>query len=127
MRNLLILSDQALDLSFVNEDYDFIKLYKKSEDEILLDTLAQDSDRTRALKATIEDYKPERILVVGEMGEYLWLGTVLSSLFGKFNAWLGQYDQDYASTEIKVDGHQVPLLAIKSLDQVDVYQKWRGN
>lgn len=124
MNKLLIISDKTLDLSLIDENYDFINLRHEFDGEDLMAVYSENPERASALRKEIEGLEPTRILVIGEMGEYIWLATVLSSLFGKFNAWLGQYDQEHASTKVMVAGKETPMLALKRLDDLKVYKEW---
>ena len=124
MNKLLIISDNILDLSFIKEEYDFLNIRNVDDKDILMKVYSENPERASALRKEIETLAPNRILVIGEMGEYIWLATVLSSLFGKFNAWLGQYEQEFAETIIKVNDKETPMLAIKSLKDFEVYKKW---
>ena len=124
MNKLLIISDKTLDLSLIDENYDFINLRQTSDGDDLMAVYSENPERASLLRKEIEALKPSRILVIGEMGEYIWLATVLSSLFGKFNAWLGQYEQEHASTQVMVAGKETPMLAMKNLDDLNVYKEW---
>ena len=126
MNKLLIISDKEQNLSFVEEEYDFITIRKESDQGLLIDVYNEDQERSQLLRKEIESYQASRILVIGEMGEYKWLATVITSLFAKFNAWLGQYEQDYAKTVLNIKGKETPLLAIQSVDDYKIYKEWEN-
>lgn len=126
MNKLLIISDREQNLGFVEEKYDFINIHLPSDKELLIHVFEHDSERTKKLRKEIENHEPSRILVIGEMGEYIWLATVITSLFGKFNAWLGQYDQEYGKTSLNVKGKEVPLLALKTVEDYKIYKEWEN-
>lgn len=124
MSELLIISDEELDLSFIDRDYDFLNIRKDGDwDHMMKVFEEQDPSRTDSVREAIKQFDPQEIIVIGEMEEYGWLATIITSMFGKFNAWLGQYDNRIGKTEINVNNRNVPLLALYSIEDWSQYNE----
>lgn len=68
------------------------------------------------VREEIISISPDKIVGVGRSKDYLWDATIIARLFGQFNSWHGQWENDFGHTLIKVDGKSVPLYAIASLE-----------
>ena len=91
MLNLLIIGDGPCDLPFVKEDYKYIDLRDDDRCNNLMDVFEKENpERIKELREEIQRLDPERIVVLGELEGYRWLGTIVCRCFGQFNSWLGQ-------------------------------------
>lgn len=116
MSKLLVIAQKELDLSFLSDDYTYLNMREPKDVENLMDVYEQiEPERCSVKRKEIEAINPDRIIVIGELEGYKWLATIVCRLFGKFNSWVGQYENDFGETEIVVNGKTVPLLAFKSV------------
>ena len=118
MKTLLV-SDGALDLSAIEgEVSEHIDLRNSEDTSVNLMDLYESlkPEMIRSLREKIVAIKPERIVAVGKLEDYLWNGTVISRCFGQFNSWNNQRSNPFGKTIIKVDGEPVELIAIASLN-----------
>lgn len=68
------------------------------------------------LRNEIINRSPEMIVSVGGLEGYGWTGTVVCRSFGQFNSWLGQYGNPIGKTVLKVDGRDVPMVALTDVE-----------
>ncbi|WP_331836133.1 hypothetical protein [Erysipelothrix piscisicarius] len=54
----------------------------------------------RVVRQEIESIHPDKIVVVGELTDYVWLGTIVTRLFGQFNSWNGQRENAFGKNNI---------------------------
>ena len=127
MLNLLIIGDGPCDLPFVKEDYKYIDLRDDDRSNNLMDVFEKENpERSKELREEIQRLAPEKIVVLGELEGYRWLGTIVCRCFGQFNSWLGQYENDYGKTVLKINDREVPLLAMNSVDEWRMYYEKRA-
>ncbi|QIK69970.1 hypothetical protein G7062_06565 [Erysipelothrix sp. HDW6C] len=68
------------------------------------------------IRDEIKSIDPDKIVVVGRLDGYVWLGTVICRFFGQFNSWNEQRENPYGKTTLNINGKPVELIAIESLD-----------
>lgn len=122
---ILVVGDGELDLSIFqkqNKDVLYLNLREGLEkDSNLLDSYQDDHpDLIPKVRHQINQIAPDKIVALGRLEGYLWVGTVICRFFGQFNSWIDQWSNPYGVTELKVADKLIKLYAIKSLEDWSV-------
>lgn len=116
---LLVVADGVLDVQGIDGyDTTYLNLrFNESSDSNLMDLYESIKPALISeLRNEIVALKPDVIVSVGRLEGYLWNGTVISRCFGQFNSWNTQRSNPFGKTTLKIDGEDVVLYAIESLD-----------
>lgn len=117
MGKLLVVAENNMKLPFLKEKYHFIKLRKKGDVDHMLEVFEmQDTQRLISLKEKIEKFNPKSIVVIGKLKDYRFLATIVCRIFGQYNSWIGQFNQSYGETTLKINGDDVQILAFDTLE-----------
>ncbi|AGN23826.1 hypothetical protein PT250_02765 [Erysipelothrix rhusiopathiae] len=113
---LLVISDRdsvKQELTDLNLDFEYLDLRKGFPNEQLMDVYEiEKPELCRVVRQEIETINPDKIVVVGGLTDYVWLGTIVTRLFGQFNSWNGQRENAFGKTVLTINGNEVPLYAI---------------
>ena len=94
----------------------YIDLRKGHDSDEIMDIYEQIAPEMCAVvRQEILSINPDKIVVVGRSKDYLWDGTIVARLFGQFNSWHTQWEDDFGHTVIKVGDKSVSLYAIESI------------
>lgn len=119
-KKLLVISDGVeitSKLDSMNLDYQYIDLRKGVKSNEIMDIYETlHPEMIKDLRAEIEGLDFEEIVVIGASEEYKWNATIVTRIFGQFNSWLGQYQNDFGKTVIQVNGKDIPLTAINTIE-----------
>ena len=98
-------------------DAHYIDLRKSYESEQIMDIYEVIApEMCGVVREEILSLNPDKIVGVGRSKDYLWDATIVARLFGQFNSWHTQWEDDFGHTVIKVGDKSVPLYAIESLE-----------
>lgn len=117
---ILVVGDGPIneeELVSLGNEIEYLDLRRGLEEGTNLLDSYQDShpELIPGVRNTIKDINPDKIVVLGRLEGYLWVGTVVCRFFGQFNSWLDQWHNPYGITEIMVGERKVKLYAIESL------------
>ena len=117
--NLLVLGDgPELQTDLVKHEIkaQYIDLRKGYESNGIMDIYEVVApELCGVVRQEILSINPDKIVVVGRSKDYLWDATIVARLFGQFNSWHTQWEDDFGHTVIKVGDKSVSLYAIGSL------------
>ncbi len=117
--NLLVLGDgPELQADLVKHEIkaQYIDLRKGYESNGIMDIYEVVApELCGVVRQEILSINPDKIVVVGRSKDYLWDATIVARLFGQFNSWHTQWEDDFGHTVIKVGDKSVSLYAIESL------------
>lgn len=117
---LLVLGDgPELKESLLKHDIlaQYIDLRKGHESDEIMDIYEVVApEMCGVVRQEILSMSPDKIVVVGRSKDYLWDATIVARLFGQFNSWNSQRENDFGHTVVKVGDKSVSLFAIESLE-----------
>lgn len=110
------------ELTDTHQYYDLRKGH--DEVEVLMDLYESiHPEYIQTVREAILAFEPEQIVVIGRMEGYVWLGTIISRIFGQFNSWNNQRENAFGKTILTIQGKEVPLYTIESLEDWNEYIK----
>ncbi|CAM2749314.1 hypothetical protein [Erysipelothrix tonsillarum] len=113
---LLVISDRdsiKQEITDLKMDFEYLDLRRGFSNEQLMDVYENEKpELCRTVRDEIELINPDKIVVIGALEGYVWLGTIVTRLFGQFNSWNGQRDNEFGKTVLSINGKSVPLYAI---------------
>ena len=124
MERLLVLGDgKELQTTLLNKGvtFDYIDLRKGVEASEIMDIYETlHPEYIAELRSEIAAVNPDRMVVVGASDEYRWDGTIVCRIYGQFNSWNGQRGNKFGKTVLNVNGKEVGLIALDSVDDWDL-------